>query len=72
LEGDESLTPSQLKYEAESLGLWLAERGISYEDSLCIFALAINAALRTDPRFPKDKAIIRKLIDEALDWKDSN
>jgi hypothetical protein len=63
---------SQLRHEAESLCLWLAERGINYEDSLCIFALVINKTFRTDPRFPRDKAIIRKLIDETLDWEDSN
>ena len=66
------MTPSQLKHEAETLSLWLAERGINYEDSLCIFALVINTALRTDPRFPRARAVIRKLIDEALDWEHSN
>jgi hypothetical protein len=58
---------SQIRQEAESLSLWLEQRGIEYQDAIAVFALVLQAHLKTHPLFPKQKRTIMEVVAKILD-----
>jgi hypothetical protein len=66
------MSSNEIRREAESLSLWLEERGIEYRDAIAIYALVLNTYLKANPLFPAEESEIMKLVAKVLDAESSN